>query len=206
MTRGCGTPAWKSAAAARRRLCVPQLEASPPTVRMLLVASARKARVERTPASSRDGVTSLNSHGPKIGRRSAGMPTPERRWASACTSTGHISTAAGPGGCRAFPAAVKPLAMAAGTFGAAASSRSIAHRTGSTSGAAPEPGSVGPLACLRRRGRTWTQKRRLQSEYRRTGCPQTSKAGTQRSHVGPAHAATRTRDAAAGGGGLRYRF
>ena len=77
VTRGRVTPAWKSAAAApRRTLCGPKLEASPPTVRVVLVASARNARVERTPASWRDGVTSRNSHGPKIGRRCSEMPIP----------------------------------------------------------------------------------------------------------------------------------
>ena len=70
VTRGHGASAWKSAAPAPgRTLCVPKLEASPPTVRMVLVGSALKARIERTRASSRDGVT---SHGTATARKSGG--------------------------------------------------------------------------------------------------------------------------------------
>ena len=67
-------------------------------MRMLLVASARKARAERAPVRCRDGATPWNSHGPKVGRRCAGMPTPERRGASTRTSAGRDATAADPGG------------------------------------------------------------------------------------------------------------
>ena len=53
VTRGRGASAWKSAAPAPgRTLCVPKLEASPPTVRMVLVGSALKARVEWTPPAA----------------------------------------------------------------------------------------------------------------------------------------------------------
>ena len=37
--------------APRRTQCVPKLQVPPPTVRVVLVVSARKARAERTPAS-----------------------------------------------------------------------------------------------------------------------------------------------------------
>ena len=74
VTRETRTPAWKSDAAAPLRTpCVPKMEASPPAVQMVLLASARKARVERMPASWKD-VYDIPEQ-PRIQNRKAGMPT-----------------------------------------------------------------------------------------------------------------------------------
>ena len=43
----------------------PEVRGVLPNARMVLVASSRKARVARAPATWRDGVTARNSHGPK---------------------------------------------------------------------------------------------------------------------------------------------
>ena len=120
----------------------PKLEASPPAVWMVLSASARKARVERTQVSCRDDVTSRDTSG--TAAQSSGGCAPGCRL-EAGGERPHFRRprchGSRPGRMTALPGGGEAAGKDLQDLRNAAISCTVAHRIESTSDAAPEPGT-----------------------------------------------------------------
>ena len=123
----------------------PRLEASQLAVRVVPSASARNARAERTPESCRDGVTSRDSRG-TVARKSGGCaPGCRPAAAGGAGERRHFRRprcyGSRPGRMTALPGGGEASGEDLQDLQNAADSCTVAHRTESTSSAAPEPGS-----------------------------------------------------------------